>query len=387
MDHVFHALDDCSFLGAGFHDGHLLVELVELRDIVLSVVGSGRSVGSVEQLVDVLCVRIIHGPTAVRELEVPLLRLLEIGGECVVDHVDLESDGTELPLEEFSELPARAVSTPHVEVDRGKAFAFGVARLGHEFLGLCDVEFVLDLFVGRAIGDARRHRYDHLLARAVGEDLDPLVSIDRGGDRLPEVLVGQHLVLHIDGDVANHRPRLDVKSDALGRELRIEVHAIGDGLPEVVLGELEVIDLALNEVQPAGLRFTCDVDHHAIDEGHGLVRVCKKASAQVVPTALSRVHFGAEVGVLLHHDPAIAVPRLQYVGSGPYRVIGQVTLLIGPLGCRFRGNRRSEGHRQHIHDLRVRLQQLELQRVVVERLHPFHGLVHQLGQVRLGGRE
>src|SRR5688500_13025305 len=100
--------------------GHLLIEAVELPVIEARLVETDRNELSVEKLVDVLCIRIIHGPAAVSDLELSLSGLFQKVGEPVVADLGFDADLAQRLDEELSDSSVEIIRPTHIDRQLGQ---------------------------------------------------------------------------------------------------------------------------------------------------------------------------------------------------------------------------------------------------------------------------
>ena len=161
------------------------------------------------------------------------------------------------------------------------------------------------------------------------------------------------------------------KLDALGFHLRRELLVRSDGLAEAVLRNRRLVELPREEGQPHRLSLLEDLRDQLVGKRNGLAGVFEQARLFIPSRAFGRIKILAISRVANPHDLRCAIEVDEAERAGTHRVI--LKFLTVEIHGFFR-HRIREWLRQIVKELRATLQQLDLDRVTVQRLEALNAL-------------
>ena len=176
--------------------------------------------------------------------------------------------------------------------------------------------------------------------------------------------------------------------------LRVVAHRHDDPGAVVEAFDGRRIVVALDEFRLQRHALLLEVEDHLVDERNHLAAIGEIALLPVAGLALARIRLAAEVRIALEHVPPVLDVFGLHERAGADRPEVEREVLFRHAGLRVEllglpRNRREEGHRQPVLELRILALHADAQRVLVERLGPGEGILAEIeeGQVAVGRRQ
>ena len=269
------------------------------------------------------------------------------------------------------------------------AIAVLEAELVEQYFRRSRVVLELRLRIRIMAGDVRRHRLERREPLALVADADHLFGVEAERHRATQrnllaLVAADNRIVHVEvsedeaglGDAEPADPALRV----FRLQLAVDERAIGHRVRQ-----LFVIGLAAVECQQARIVFFDDADLDAPDRGQ-LLALHLRHDRLVGRVGAVRERHVAKRRIGLEQDLVRAFPVFQQVGTGADRIAHRPRVAFGAvLVDDFAGDGGHRRLRHVVHQPVVRFDQLEPDRVAVDRLHAFDlGVVVELaGLLRL----